>query len=277
LGGCPDHKIDPFPQKDYYRLVFFVRGVNYFKNVGPTDEKPLFRSFPEQRVYEREKKKLAVVRQTTLDSITALDNAFRAERDTKLTARDLSGISYKRYVEKFSVLPDFDKLKPESQGEQQGFLLDLNPRRTDTGFGLVLQATLTVPTAGEYTFILDSDDGSRLLINGKVVVERRESGGEGNERNGKMTLAAGTVPIRLDYFEGSGSSPKGFRVAWAGPNLPRRREGAASTGHWPGALWPLQRRARRLGSSRTVFVGAFGGRPSLISCQLFPPSLGRRR
>ncbi|MGC4043757.1 MAG: DUF1549 domain-containing protein [Armatimonas sp.] len=219
---CHDHKIDPIPQKDYYRLVSFVRGVNYFKNGGATDEKPLFRSPAEQRVYEREKKDLAAVRQKTLDSITAIDNAFRAERDTKLTAHDLSGITYKRYVEKFATLPDFDALKPESQGEQQGFLLDLNPRRTDTGFGLVLQATLTVPAAGEYTFFLDSDDGSRLLVDGKVVAERRESGGEGNERSGKITLPAGTVPIRLDYFEGSGTSPMGFRVAWAGPNLGRR-------------------------------------------------------
>jgi hypothetical protein len=35
---CHDHKIDPIPQKDYYRLVSFFRNINHFKNGGPTDE-----------------------------------------------------------------------------------------------------------------------------------------------------------------------------------------------------------------------------------------------
>jgi cytochrome c553 len=35
---CHDHKIDPIPQKDYYRLVAFFRNVNHYRNGGPTDE-----------------------------------------------------------------------------------------------------------------------------------------------------------------------------------------------------------------------------------------------
>jgi mono/diheme cytochrome c family protein len=38
---CHDHKLDPIPQKDYYRLLSFFQNVNHFKNGGPTDEQPL--------------------------------------------------------------------------------------------------------------------------------------------------------------------------------------------------------------------------------------------
>lgn len=38
---CHDHKIDPIPQKDYYRLLAFFHNVNHFRNGGPTDEATL--------------------------------------------------------------------------------------------------------------------------------------------------------------------------------------------------------------------------------------------
>ncbi len=38
---CHDHKIDPIPQRDYYRLVSFFNNVNYYQNGGPTVEATL--------------------------------------------------------------------------------------------------------------------------------------------------------------------------------------------------------------------------------------------
>ena len=46
FARCHDHKIDPIPQKDYYRLVAFFRNVNHYRNGGPTDEAPLFDEGP---------------------------------------------------------------------------------------------------------------------------------------------------------------------------------------------------------------------------------------
>ena len=154
--------------------------------------------------------------------IAALEENFKRNRDQGFRGSDLSGISYRLYPGNFPILPDFAALKPERTGTQPGNLFDLSPRLTDRGFGLVLDATLTVPAAGEYAFYLDSDDGARLIVGGKTIVERREGGGEGTERSGKVALSAGPTPIRLEYFEGSGTSPMGFRIAWAGANLPRR-------------------------------------------------------
>ncbi len=38
---CHDHKIDPIPQKDYYRLLAFFHNINHYRNGGPTDERPV--------------------------------------------------------------------------------------------------------------------------------------------------------------------------------------------------------------------------------------------
>src|SRR5205823_9367783 len=46
---CHDHKIDPIPQKDYYRLLAFFRNINHFRNGGPTDEAPIFDDAPGSR------------------------------------------------------------------------------------------------------------------------------------------------------------------------------------------------------------------------------------
>jgi hypothetical protein len=38
---CHDHKIDPIPQKDYYRLLSFFHNINHYSNGGPGDQKPI--------------------------------------------------------------------------------------------------------------------------------------------------------------------------------------------------------------------------------------------
>jgi hypothetical protein len=49
---CHDHKLDPIPQKDYYRLLAFFRNINHYRNGGPTDEVPLLSSDAERREYQ---------------------------------------------------------------------------------------------------------------------------------------------------------------------------------------------------------------------------------
>ncbi len=55
---CHDHKIDPIPQKDYYRLLSFFHNINHYRNGGPTDERPLGSEAESQRAYERRRDEL---------------------------------------------------------------------------------------------------------------------------------------------------------------------------------------------------------------------------
>jgi hypothetical protein len=70
---------------------------------------------------------------------------------------------------------------------------------------------LRVPKDGRYTFYLESDDGSRLWIDGRPVVE---NGGlhPMEEKSGEMTLKAGEYEIKVEFFENMGEA--GCRVSW---------------------------------------------------------------
>ena len=228
---CHDHKLDPIPQKDYYRLVSFFRNISPFKNGGPTDEVPLLERAPTTAAYERQfVRELRRQRGTRSRPPSAAIEADFVRRlpggaGATIGASDLDGLTYRFYRDTWDRLPDFDSLKPEETGPLPQRLFDISPRTRDTAFGFVFEGTLVVPQDGTYTFYLDSDDGSRLDVAGQSIVEYDGIHGQGNERNGNAVLSAGRVPIRLDYFQRQHGL--GLSVAWSGPGVERRALSAA--------------------------------------------------
>lgn len=75
---------------------------------------------------------------------------------------------------------------------------------------------LRAPKAGSYTFFLNSDDGSRLVIDGRQVVL---NGGTHDmiEIPGTIDLSAGDHEILVEYFESEIDS--GCILSWQGPEL----------------------------------------------------------
>ena len=73
---------------------------------------------------------------------------------------------------------------------------------------------LRVAAAGKYVFYTESDDGSRLSVNGTVVVD---NGGlhPMEERSGELELKAGDHALKLEMFENGGQA--GCRLSWEGP------------------------------------------------------------
>ena len=72
-------------------------------------------------------------------------------------------------------------------------------------FGIVAEGYLTIPKDNNYVFRLVSDDGSRLTIDGKVVIDHDGLHGD-DAKDGEVALKAGYHPFRLDYFEGGGGN-----------------------------------------------------------------------
>ncbi|HZE96676.1 MAG TPA: PA14 domain-containing protein [Planctomycetota bacterium] len=70
---------------------------------------------------------------------------------------------------------------------------------------------LRVEKAGPYTLYTESDDGSRLWIDGKQVVDNGGLHGM-EERSGKVELTAGDHEIKIDLFENEGEV--GMKVSW---------------------------------------------------------------
>lgn len=89
--------------------------------------------------------------------------------------------------------------------------VSLPPDPGDRPFALRFTGWLRVPASGIHAFHLTSDDGSRLVIGDEVVVDNDGAHGP-LERTGKIALAAGLHPIRVDYFQAGGGSALSLEV-----------------------------------------------------------------
>jgi len=87
-------------------------------------------------------------------------------------------------------------------------------------FAIRWTGKIKIPKDAQYTFFLESDDGSRLLIDGKTVVD---NGGlhEMQEQMGSVELKAGEHEIRIDYFENENDGGAGCVLSWKAKELAR--------------------------------------------------------
>ncbi len=129
----------------------------------------------------------------------------------------VSGIQYVYYEGDWNVLPDFTKLKPVKQGTLAAF--DLSPRNLPEYFGLEYTGYVQVPEEGVYAFFTDSDDGSRLYIGDKMIVDNDGLHGMVEER-GVIALSAGLHPIRVQFFQKSGG--RDLKVSLEGPSAEKQ-------------------------------------------------------
>ncbi len=221
---CHDHKIDPISQRDYYGLVAFFHNITSNGTKGSNLETPLFDSQADRLAYEQQLRQLQQQRDALQAELTKIETDFKAAyRNSaagEVQASDLDDLEYRFYRDQWSRIPEFDLIKPETVGRLNVPLFDLAPRTRNTDFGFVFTGILKVPQDGEYVFMLDSDDGSRLFVDGQRVVEYEATHGLGTPQKGVAKLKAGRVPIRLDYFQRDKNC--GLIVRWSGPGVPSR-------------------------------------------------------
>ncbi|GAB4415846.1 MAG: hypothetical protein OHK0039_24790 [Bacteroidia bacterium] len=80
-------------------------------------------------------------------------------------------------------------------------------------------AWLDIATAGSYQFYLASDDGSKLYIDGTLVVDNDGDHGV-IERSGRTDLTTGKHRLRVDWFNGGGGSA--LSLAYEGPGISKQ-------------------------------------------------------
>jgi len=86
--------------------------------------------------------------------------------------------------------------------------------RTDN-VGARFTGWITVPESGAWDFFVTSDEGARVSIGSRVVVNHDGLHGF-STRMGVVALDAGTHAITVDYFERTGSA--GLRLSWRSPD-----------------------------------------------------------
>ncbi len=217
---CHDHKKDPVPQRDYYRLLAFFRDVTDM-NVKNTR----IVSSARDRVEAEKQAKTRQTREAELyQQIYQVEQRFLAGAakqgisTSRQPTSDMTDLHYRFYRDTWERLPDFDALKPEATGEVAHNFFTLSPASRSESIGLVFEGKLKVPTQGEYTFFLESFDGSRLIVNGKTLLDKPAQGHQSGEA--KALLPAGMVPIRLEYF--NAVSKPFLKVQWSGPGVALR-------------------------------------------------------
>jgi putative heme-binding domain-containing protein len=96
--------------------------------------------------------------------------------------------------------------------------LDVPKRPRTEHYALRLSGSLDVPKAGNYNFFLSSDDGSRLYIDNKMLINHDGPHGM-DAKSAKVDLPAGRVPFTLTYMNITGGF--GLQLEWAGPGVKR--------------------------------------------------------
>lgn len=123
-------------------------------------------------------------------------------------------LRFKLYLGDWQGLPDFARLAPHREGPAPDNLVQIKLDDYKNHFGLVFTGKLDVPKAGSHRFLLASDDGSRLLIDGQVLIDNDGIHPGGSIREKGIKLEAGEHDFRLEYFQAAGEQE--IFVAWKG-------------------------------------------------------------
>ena len=121
----------------------------------------------------------------------------------------ISGIKYNYFIGIFTDVSALDVGKPKESGVMSGFNLEQPDGVSE--YGYIFSGYLFVPSTGTYTFYLESNDGGRLFINGKELINNDGLHGA-KEESGKINLNKGYYPILVKYFQAGGGQK--LIVSW---------------------------------------------------------------
>ena len=110
---------------------------------------------------------------------------------------------YAYYEGGWDKLPDFAKLKPKATGS--GIAFEVGLAKGDNNFALRFEGFFRAEAAGAYTFNLSSDDGSRLTIDDRTVVDN-DGTHAASSKSATVELTKGVHKVVVDYFQGGGES-----------------------------------------------------------------------
>jgi len=108
------------------------------------------------------------------------------------------GVAYTYYEGEYKHTDQMTAATKVNEGTMKNISITEAPR--EDHFGYEFRTWIKIPEKGVYRFYTFSDDGSRLLINGQVVVDN--DGSRSSRRvDGKVALEAGFHELRVLYFE----------------------------------------------------------------------------
>jgi predicted alpha/beta superfamily hydrolase len=113
------------------------------------------------------------------------------------------GFNYAYYEGKWDKVPDFSQLKSVKSGlTDTAFKFNKLPGKNN--FALLIEGWLQVKEDGYYLFGLASDDGSKLYINNRLLIDHDGLHSNNSAKSYVLPLKRGFYPIRVEYFQKDG-------------------------------------------------------------------------
>ncbi len=110
-------------------------------------------------------------------------------------------------------------LTPKASGIVPKMVMNVPQKTEADDFALKFTGNLTIAQSGKYTFFIASDDGSRVYIDDRLVIDNDGLHGM-SEKQAAIELAAGLHRIAVTYFDNGGGD--GLQVAWSGPGFKKQ-------------------------------------------------------
>ncbi len=128
------------------------------------------------------------------------------------------GLAFRYYEGAWTALPDFKTLTSVREGVAD----KISCAVTDHGptFGLVFEGFFKTPEDGLYAFQCKSNDGSKLYIGDRELINHDGLHGA-TSKTGVMALEKGLHPIRVLYFNAGGNFA--LEITYEGPGVKRQR------------------------------------------------------
>ncbi|HWB07458.1 MAG TPA: PA14 domain-containing protein [Verrucomicrobiales bacterium] len=126
-------------------------------------------------------------------------------------------LNFKLFMGDWVKMPDFSTLKPHREGPLNTKKLDLKLEGMSEHFGVQFDGVVETQEEGNYQFALSSDDGSRLYVDGRQIINDDGIHPANDLKLGRVRLGKGPHTVRVDYFEQTGDEQ--IYLAWSGPKF----------------------------------------------------------
>lgn len=112
------------------------------------------------------------------------------------------GLMYSYYEGDWEMIPDFESMTPKKTGTATTLDID-EVKDAKERYGFVFEGYIEAKETGFYEFYLRSDDGSRLFIDGEMVIDH-DGLHSASYKYGAAALEAGMHKVKIMHFERTG-------------------------------------------------------------------------
>ncbi|PQO41974.1 c-type cytochrome [Blastopirellula marina] len=141
--------------------------------------------------------------------------------ESKSAALDGPAVAFDHYVPHPAqnvAIETLNAATPALSGRMKNFNKYVPKGKRDQ-FATKMTTAIVIPTAGTYRFFVASDDGSRLYLDGSMLINNDGLHGM-VEKSGEAQLTPGPHELIVTYFDNGGGD--GLRVSWEGPGIKKQ-------------------------------------------------------